>query len=235
MKSYSLIRYLALGALCSTLPLSLTAATIFDNSVHDLSTRLNPGTTEVGDEILLAGSERYLTNFSFEYWGTNTAAAGNTPFSGSVEARVRFYENNGLLFNGYSAPGTSFYDSGWFSIGSPTARNTFEFRPGADGIPTAGLFVPVSDMTWSVQFRGLGATDQAGVDLYSPSTVGQDFPDYWQFSGGSWELMTNSVSMDFGALFEASLTGVPEPSTLALLGLGGLTLLAAVRRTRRAG
>ena len=50
---------------------------IYSNSVKDLSIRFDPGTLEVGDEILLAGSERYLTNFDFEFWGTSTSGPWN--------------------------------------------------------------------------------------------------------------------------------------------------------------
>src|SRR5574340_1842514 len=103
--------YVAGGALCCALIGPLGATTIFDNSVNDLGTRFNPGTLEVGDEILLASTERYLTNFSFEYWGTSSGAS----FAGPVEARVRFYQNDGAPFNGYATPGSLFYDSGWFS------------------------------------------------------------------------------------------------------------------------
>src|SRR5712672_1863096 len=73
----------------------LLAAVIFGNTTHDLLLRFEPGTLEVGDEILLGGPERYLTNFAFEFWGTNTASPGNVAFAGPVEARVRFYQNNG--------------------------------------------------------------------------------------------------------------------------------------------
>ena len=89
----------------------------------------------------------------------------------------------------------------------------------------------VSNMTWTVQFRGMGAGDAVGVELYSPPVVGQDYPDYWQNDGsGDWELMTNSVPMDFAALMQAT---VPEPSMLVLSIFGGLGLLIAVRGFRR--
>ena len=216
MKLTALICGLALGTPGLTLPVNLTAATIFDNSKNDLLTRFNPGTAEVGDELMLAGSERFLTNFSFEYWGTNTAGA--SAFAGAIEARVRFYRNDGAEFNGYASPGSLLYDSQWFFLGEPTERNTQLFEAGRD-FPQEGLFLPVSELTWSVQFRGMGSTDLVGVDLYSPPTTGTAFPDYWEFEGAGWQLMTNSVPMDFASRFEASLTSVPEPSAVALMTL----------------
>ena len=202
----------------------LRATVIFDNSANDLVTRFDPGTNEVGDEIILAGTERYLTNFSFEYWGTNST--GTNYFSGYVEARVRFYQNNGPLFNGYPSPGTNFYDSGWFSI-VPTPRSTLNFLSGHD-FACSGLFLPVtSNMTWSVQFRGMDVTDSVGVDLYSPPVVGQDYPDYWLNTGGSWMLRTNSsgVNVDFAAKMQA--TGInPNPPLLTSSTFGNFLLLS---------
>ena len=90
------------------------SAVIYDNSVHDLTNRFNPGTFQVGNEINLAGTERQLTAFSFEYRGTNTA--DNLSFAGSVKAEVRFYLNDGAPYHGYATPGTMFYDSGLFAI-----------------------------------------------------------------------------------------------------------------------
>ena len=86
-----LMKQLTIAVLCAGLARSVLADTVFDNSVNDIRTRFNPGTYEVGDQIVLAGRARYLTNFSFEYWGTNTVAAGNPLFSGLVQARVRFF------------------------------------------------------------------------------------------------------------------------------------------------
>jgi len=199
---------------------------IFNNSTTDLLTRLSPGSLEVGDQIILGGTERYLTKFEFEYYGLNSA--NPLAFSGAnVEARVRFYENNGAPFNGYGTPNNSFYDSDWFSVGGPTDRNTFVFSAGSD-FDAGGLYIPVETMTWSIQFRGMGATDELGVDIYGPATVGLTYPDYWENSGGNWSLKTNSLPMNFAARF----TAVPEPSSAALLALGALGLFAARSRGR---
>jgi hypothetical protein len=181
---------------------------IYDNSVNDLVTRFEPGALEVGDQIVFFGPERYLTQFNFEYWGANTTHPAS--FSGAVEARVRFYENNGPLFKGYAAPGTNFYDSDWFAIPSPTPRSTLNFFAGLD-FPADGLFIPVDEMTWSVQFRGMGAGDSVGVDLYSPPVIGWGYPDYWEKDGG-WALLTNSVPMDFAARLFAVSGPVVNPN-----------------------
>ena len=206
------------------------ADTIYDNSQNDLLTRFNPGDFEIGDEIQLAGAARYLTNFAFEFWGENP----NSPdlFAGTVEARVRFYQNDGPEFHGYPTPGSTFYDSGWFSIERPTPRSTLEFMAG-DALPDEGLFLPVGvNMTWSVQFQSSASDDSVGVDIYYPVVEGASYPDYWQNDGSGWQLKNNSVPMDFAALLEASAVPIPEPSTLTLSALGGAGLLFGLRRLR---
>jgi hypothetical protein len=218
---------LIVGLLWMGLAVPLRAAVIFDNSAHDLVTRFAPGTNEVGDEILLGSPERYLTNFAFEFWGTNSA--NPEAFAGEVEARVRFYENNGDSFNGFPSPGDQFYDSDWFSI-APTPRSTEVFTLGSDFAWT-GLFLPVtSNMTWSVQFKGMGATDSVGVDMYSPPVVGQDYPDCWMNTNGTGMLLTNNsgVHIDFAAKMEASAqpTVNPNPPVLTNTVSGSNLLLS---------
>jgi hypothetical protein len=199
---------------------------LFDNSTTDLLYRFNPGTQEVGDQILLSHAG-YLTNFAFEFYGTNTASPGNLAFAGSVEAQVKIYLMDGPLFNGENTPGSPLYVSDWSPIGSPTIRNTFVYEAGSD-FPIGGLLIPATNITWSVQFRGMGATDEVGVDIYSAPTVGQDFPDYWRLdSSKGWVLETNVVPVDFAARFQGT---IPEPSVFALAIVGGAVMLIAGRR-----
>lgn len=236
------IVFLSLGTLWFGLAMPLSAETVYDNSVNDLQIRFTlptsgTSTLEVGDEITLGGTDRYISFFDFEYWASATAAS----FAGDVEARVRFYVNDGAPSQGYNTPNaTPFWDSGWFgnaggTIFHPTDsypfRDTIYFS-GAD-FPT-GTLLPSSSMTWTVQFQGLGAGDVVGLDLYNPPVVGEavgDFGDYWQNDGaGNWTLLTNSAGiMNFGATMQAT----PEPSSLALSLLGGVSLLIAMRRFRQ--
>jgi len=222
---------------------SASAATIYDNSVNDRNLRFGP-TTQFGDEIVLGGppTARFLTNFSFEFWALNGGTLDPNGFSPAASARIRFYLNDGAVgqptFNGYATPGTVFYDSGTFLLETPTDRSTFIFTAGLD-FPVGGLYMPVvnNTMTWTVQFSGLDVNDTAGLDVYSPPAVGSSFADYWEFSGGSWALKTNSiggvpVNMSFAARFEAT---VPEPSTVVFGVMGGLGLLVFGRRFTKAG
>ena len=185
---------LAAGAVLMSLSLPLRAYVIYDDSQTDLHFRYSPGTTEIGDEILLGGpaNARYLTNFSFEYWGLNS----NTPssFAGAVEARVRLYVMDGPRNpntpDGWITPGTMFYDSLWFSVPGPTDRSTFNFTAGSD-FPSDGLFIPSNDITWSVQFQGMGEGDALGLDIYCPAVVGTNYNDYW-VNDPTWTLMENT-------------------------------------------
>jgi hypothetical protein len=91
----------------------------------------------------------------------------------------------------------------------PTPRSRFVFVAGAD-FPQGGLFLPASDLTWTVQFQGMGATDSVGVDLFSPPVVGNDYTDYWQHDASGWSLRAiGTVSSDFAAKLEATAVGVP--------------------------
>ena len=226
---------LAISVLSFGLAQPVSAQTaIYNNTTNDLLIQFNPGTFQIGNEVILAGTDRYLTAFSFEYWGLSSnpsAFAGGT----NVQARIEFYQNNGPLFNGYASPGSVLYDSSWFVVPSPTSRSTFVFRTGDFGPSGYVDLTGISDLTWTVQFRGLGAGDSLGVDLYGPPTVGGNFGDFWQQVGTSWMLTTNSLvppNASFAADMMAVAT-VPEPSTIALSVLGGVGLLITVCRRGR--
>ncbi len=195
---------------------SVRAAIVYDNSNNDLNARLSAESFEIGDEVILGGSDRNLSAFDFQYYGIN--------FSGGEQARVRFYNNNGAAYGGnasYLMPNTVFYDSGLFSVGA-TTRSVLYFDLANENITLPERF------TWSVQFSGITAGEFAGVDLYSAPAVGQNFSDYWHnHPTTGWEPRTNpAVAMNFSARFQA----VPEPSFWALSLVGGMCGLFLVRR-----
>ena len=224
------LRFTAVCTFAIALATPVPADTIYDNSKNDLLTRFDPGDLEVGDEIQLAGNARYLTNFAFEFWGENPNSADL--FSGEVQARVRFYQNDGPAFNGFATPGSTFYDSGWFTIDRPTPRNTLRFVAG-EAFPASGLFIPVDlTMTWSVQFQKADSSDSAGLDIYYPAVEGGSFADYWENDAGNWQLKDNGVPMNFAALLEASVVPVPESSSLTLCIVGGVVVLLGFHRLR---
>jgi hypothetical protein len=189
---------------------------VYDNSVNDLAQRLDPGLTEVGDEIILNGAGRYLSRFVFEYWGTN---ASSPSFAGVVKARLRFYRNNGPEFNGYATPGTVLYDSGEFAI-SATARSTLTFLDFVNGAVVPLTQALPSQLTWSVQFSDLGPGDRAGLDIYSPPALGWGYRDYWDRTGGTWTLKTNAqVAIDFAARISTRT----NPTTVVIAPLATTT------------
>lgn len=205
------ISVLASSVLFSTQ--SAQAELVFNNSTG-LVAPFRPGTLEVGDEIVLGGSARTLTNFTFQYSGFD--------FAGTEKMQFRIYENDGALVSGFASPSTVLYDSGIFDIAIEGSQTLIFDDFGLwDGV------LPDS-FTWSIQFSDLGNNALASIDLFDPITVGSSYNDYWENDGG-WILKQGEVPINFNATIEA----VPEPSTIALGLIGGMTCLLAYRRQRR--
>ncbi|MCX6896589.1 MAG: hypothetical protein NTZ16_14065 [Verrucomicrobia bacterium] len=189
-----------LGAALLFAACSATATVVYDNASNDLGVNFNPGTNEIGDEVVLAGTDRYVTNFIFQYYATNLV--------GNEEIRVRFYKNDGPpSSSGPLTPGTVFYDSGFFNIGAfgSTPRATLVFdRTTLQQYNGNDILAPDS-FTWSVQFKNMGAGGSFGETLYNPPTVGQNYNDYWDNTGIEWQLKTNlSTAISFAARIEAT-------------------------------
>jgi hypothetical protein len=209
--------WLMVWALCAGLSLAAKAGVLYSNNTSPVvpsgggGNRFNPFNFEVGNEIILANPGWvgvFITNFSFEYWGT----ASGPIFAGPVQVDVRFYLNDGPSFNGYSTPGTLLWESGLSSINPTEGNNTLGYSgpvsSGGTGTGPFGVWVPTNHFTWTVQFVGQTNADQAGVTLYYPPNVGVYYDGYWLKAVTSWELLYDpSGQIEFGATFE----GMPVP------------------------
>jgi len=213
---------LAASLMAAVLP-AARAEIVYNNSTTDLSQRLTGGTVEIGDELVLGGTGRHLTDFSFEYYGIS--------FSGNERAQVRLYANDGLAYSNNPAqlmPNTVLYDSGSFAV-SATPRNTLNFSVSGGSLPNTITFP--DHITLSVQFTGIEAGESAGVDLYDPPTVGSSLNDYWYHDPSlGWQVRTNvGPVLNFGA----QISAVPEPSMWALFATAGACGYFMLARRRR--
>lgn len=173
--------------------------------------------SEYGDEIVLGGGGRILTEFKFEYFSNYNFAQGIT---------FNLYDQSGPTVSGAKSPGSLLYSTkldlydggGLVSLSFPEdPANTVADR-----------------LTWTVKFSGAGfGNNKAGLIVPNATpSVGKSGNDFWVRTGAGqadWALQ------NFGpggptANFVATVSAVPEPGTVALavMGLGGLAL--ALRR-----
>ena len=217
---------------------------LYENTATNLGYNLGFNNNDIiGQQIWLGtGALPFnLTGFSFEFYSPNHT------FSGPVTADVSFYENNGALVNGYSAPGTRFWNSGTFSLptaftasGTNSAVLSFDTTDftGGDGpgaVTMSPNFIMPSNFTFVVTISGMQGFDAVALPIFDTPQVGANSGDYWYDLSGNWELLTNSAGpIAFGAQF----TGVqvtPEPSVICLSALGAAAFAIIARRRQKRG
>ena len=192
------------------------------------------GGSQIGDEVFLAdnGNGSTIDSFSFDFY--------NNASSGSPKATVYLYANNGVTaLSGAHSPGTVIFSEMFDIPFAPTGTN-FLFNAAGGDFTT--LNVP-SDFTWAVEFSGLGGNDAGLILSTNAPALGNNYTDYWLNLGtaGSpnWQTATNA---DYAINFLATFTGTanpaaptPEPSSMALMGLGIAGLAGFLKRkTNRA-
>lgn len=205
------LAFTAFGILTGTQPDAYASSIVYDNTSTQVTSFLT--NFEFGDEITLAGTDRVVTEFLFGYHANGSAFGHTFTVEGDETARIRFYDKVANL------PGPVLYDSGAFNIPA-----------GIIGTHTlTNLSVSVPDtFIWTIEFGGIDLNESAGLQVYSPPTVGSSDDTYWGSVFGSWEErnLPGGGPANFYARVTATTASVPEPSTLFLLasGLVGLRL-----------
>jgi len=167
-----------------------------------------------GDEIVLGGTDRVLTEFHFAYY-SDYSQPGALSFT--------LYENDGPLVNGFPSPSSLIFS------------DTYDVVSGTSGVDIDIPFTPnpsdpLSDrLTFVVEFLGNGT---AGLLIADAPTIGASGDDFWEFEAGSWAL--NKLP-GYTANFEARVTAVPEanPGVALTLGLAGLGIFVGYRRAKQ--
>lgn len=168
---------------------------VYDSTV-DLSGAGAVGMSQVGNEVILAGTERTLVRAEFRMVLTSYPA--------TTDLQVHVYLNDAV--NGQ--PGTELWKSGWIQ------GVLFQ---GPQVVPVDIPNVQVPDrITVTIEEVFIGGV-QAQELLARSTTVGTT-ERVWLGSPGSWQIWT----VDPVAI---RLTAVPEPATLSLLALGGVALI----------
>lgn len=171
------------------------ADVVYDNSL-EFSESDYEHTDEYGDEVILGGTARAITEIQIEYYANFTV-------QGDELGVVRFYSNTGPTWGtnlDYHLPAEP-----------PLFEQTFQL---AQGYQVAVVSVPnvvVPDsFTWTVKFLGIsqnGTTDRAGLLFYGSDTVkptvGASYDDFWQRSAtegwGPVQVMEAPFKNNFGA------------------------------------
>jgi PEP-CTERM motif len=167
--------------------------------------------------------------------------------------------NGGVQLAGGSAPSNSFaalFGGGWFDTGLGATNNVSGTAGRLNPIsPSSGATVPWANgttnsivlvgwssnlgTTWGVVSNLLATSTYAGVlagqnGFFGVSTAGYINPsgtfvgvNVFGTSGQTYGLPINSINTQ---LYLLPVAPVPEPSTIALAGLGGLSLLLFRRR-----
>ena len=212
------------------------STTLFDPPGPNTFTYLSLANGDfVGNTITLAPSTsatRNMIGFGFQYY---TDSANHSTYASIPSLTLSFYLNGGALVNGVPSPSTQFFTESFilssFVVPPGGGGGNIGFTNGVD-FASSGTHIPAETVTWTLQVSGMGAGDVFGLVAFDPPTVGYDANYYWQNIGGVWSTRTNSVAgaNSFGAEVWAT---TPEPGTVSLAILGGLTLLAAVKGRRR--
>ena len=158
-------------ALLSLGSLSISKAEVIYENLTTPQSHFVSETREHGDQVDLGGTARRLTQIVFYYYA-------NFVPTGDEAVKVRLYNNLTPYDDFRKSPTTLLYESDWISISPGTATRQ---------IDDLNILLPLDNVTFTVEFKGLLATEQAGLLFYDPPTEGYSFNEFWiRTASGVW-------------------------------------------------
>ncbi len=152
--------------------------------------------------------------------GGNVQVTVSLTYDQSVITAVSCLETPGLQFVG---------DGVW----APLTANCGAFNPGDGGLVTPGIVLGIEQSNFGIPGSGSFGTLELGTITFHAAADGTDTITA-SLDGGGGFLGADFVNRTSGIPLDSLVvTVVPEPTTLALLGLGVLGLGLSGRRLRR--
>jgi hypothetical protein len=195
-------------------PVALHATIVFSNVDTDTGGTVFYSTgpyVQIGDQLALGGTERSANTATTQFFDVGAG-------SGTFDATLRFF-NVGSPVG--SQIGSAFTVTGNAITSGNTANVSWSL---------GGLVVP-TDVIFTVSVANLSSGLDLGLTLFDPPTSGSSSNQFFiLYNGSTYSQGSQGNSQDnIYFLLDASVSAVPEPSTI-LLVLLGLSLLASLHR-----
>jgi len=207
---------LCLPCVIGTVP-SLDASTIYSDLTPTGGWGLPPRNGELGNQIVAAGTDRYVTQLGIEIYSQNGFFPNGTP--GYADFRAQLYANDGPL----GQPGSLLWQSTVQTVDYPGGLTLLTYN-----LPD--VLVP-DTFTWTLQYGNTSPIPPALPGASAP-TVGSGDGSFWfRGPGAGWTHATGGG--EFMAEIQAVSVPVPEPGAITLLAAGILAFWLRRKQGRR--
>jgi len=163
--------------------------------------------------------------------GTNDTVAANLPLPATI------FLTSATFVRGADGAVDSGVDTFFLNVYQGGAGNTGTFIGSSTAAFDVTSVTVLSAMTWSFDNLSLDATQQHAFVFSTTNVAGGDtnyarveLSGNTAYTGGNGNFFHNATGAAGNARFATTFETVPEPSSTALLGLGGLALIMRRRK-----